>query len=59
MVMIKRFRATGAVLIFDCSVQGKIILKSISQNYKKSFSMCILHLLSYKWNYFKIHLMIL
>ena len=58
MVMIKYFRAICVLLHFDYSVQSKIILKSISQNYKKSFSMCILHLLSYKWNYFKIHLMI-
>ena len=43
MVMIKCFRAIGVLLTFDYSVQGKTILKSISQNYKKSFSLCILH----------------
>jgi len=33
MVMIKCFRAIGVLLTFDYSVQGKTILKSISQNY--------------------------
>jgi hypothetical protein len=47
-VMIKCFRAIDVLLNCDYSVPGKIILNSIFQNYKKSFCMCILHLLLYK-----------
>jgi hypothetical protein len=48
MVMIKCFKAIGGLLHFEYSVPGKIILKSIPQNYKKNFWMCVLNQLSYK-----------